>query len=44
MTAYTVVAAESHQDAATMFMDHPHFTIFPGEAIEVMECMPIPGL
>jgi hypothetical protein len=44
MTAYTLVTAESHQDAANMFIDHPHFTIFPGEGIELMECMPIPSL
>jgi len=44
MTAYTLVTAESHQDAANMFIDHPHFTIFPGEGLELMECMPIPSL
>jgi hypothetical protein len=27
-----------------LFENHPHFTIFPGEAIEVMECLPIPGM
>ena len=43
MTAYTVVSAESHDDAAGLFADHPHFTIFPGESIDVMECLPIPG-
>jgi len=42
MTAYTVVRAESHEAAARMFENHPHFTIFPGESIEVMECTPIP--
>jgi len=26
-----------------MFVGHPHFTIFPGEAVEIMECLPIPG-
>ena len=24
--------------------DHPHFMMFPGEAIEVMECLAIPGM
>lgn len=43
MTAYTVVRAESHDEAAGFFDGHPHFTIFPGESIEVMECLPIPG-
>jgi hypothetical protein len=42
MTAFTVVQADSHQAAAKMFENHPHFSIFPGESIEVMECLPIP--
>ena len=43
MTAYTVVKADSHDAAVKMFDNHPHFTIFPGESIEVMEILPIPG-
>ena len=43
MTGYVVVQAESHDEAAKLFANHPHFTIFPGEAIEIMECLPIPG-
>jgi len=43
VTAYVVVEAESHEQAAKMFENHPHFTIFPGDAVEVMECLPIPG-
>jgi hypothetical protein len=42
MTAYTVVQAESHEAAAKLFANHPHFTVFPGDGIEVMECLPIP--
>ena len=44
MGAYTVVQAESQEDAAKMFIDHPHFMIFPGDRVEVMECLPIPGM
>ena len=33
MAAFTIVRAESHQAAAAMFEGHPHFTIFPGEAV-----------
>src|ERR1700722_19763874 len=44
MGAWTVVKAESYDDAAKMFLNHPHFTIFPGDRIEVMECLPIPGM
>jgi hypothetical protein len=43
MSGFTIVAAESHEAAAKLFEDHPHFSIFPGDSIEVMECMPIPG-
>jgi len=43
ITAYTVVEAESHEAAAKMFENHPHFMIFPGDSVEVMECLPMPG-
>ena len=42
MTAYTVVQADSHEEAARLFVGHPHFMMFPGESVEVMECLPIP--
>jgi len=42
MGAFTVVRAGSHEEAAKMFEKHPHFTIFPGEAIEIMPVLPIP--
>jgi hypothetical protein len=41
--AFTVVRAASHEAAAKMFENHPHFTNFPGEAVEVMPVLPIPG-
>jgi hypothetical protein len=41
--AFTVVRAESHEAAARLFEHHPHFTIFPGDSVEVMPVMPIPG-
>jgi hypothetical protein len=41
--AFTVVRARSHEVAAKMFENHPHFTIFPGDAVEVMPVLPIPG-
>ena len=44
LAAYLVVQAESHEAAAKLFEDHPHFTIFPGEAVEIMECLPIRGM
>ena len=43
MGAFTVVRAASHEAAAKMFENHPHFTIFPGEKIEIMPVLPIPA-
>ena len=43
MGAFTVVRAPSHEAAAKMFENHPHFTIFPGERVEIMPVLPIPG-
>ena len=43
MGAFTVVKADSHEAAAKMFENHPHFAIFPGERVEVMPILPIPG-
>jgi len=43
LTAFTVVRADSHEQAARLFERHPHFTIFPGESIEIMPVLPIPG-
>lgn len=42
LAAFVVVRAASHDAAARMFEDHPHFAIFPGDAVEVMPVMPIP--
>jgi hypothetical protein len=42
MTGYVIVQAESHEAAAKLFHNHPHFTIFPGDSVEIMECLPLP--
>jgi len=42
MGAYMVVRADSHEAAAELFERHPHFTIFPGESVEIMPVLPIP--
>jgi len=42
MAGWVIVQAESHQAAARLFENHPHFTIFPGDSVEIMECLPIP--
>jgi hypothetical protein len=43
MTGYVVVRAESHEAAAKLFEKHPSFSHFPGDSVEVMEVLPIPG-
>jgi hypothetical protein len=43
LTGFTVVRAASHEAAAKLFENHPHFAIFPGEAVEIMPVLPIPG-
>jgi hypothetical protein len=41
--AFTVVRADSHEAAAKLFENHPHFAIFPGDSVEIMPVLPIPG-
>ena len=43
MTGYVIVEAESHAAAAKLFESHPHFSVFPGDSVEIMECLPLPG-
>jgi hypothetical protein len=42
LAVFVVVRAASHEAAARMFEGHPHFMIFPGDAIEVMPVLPVP--
>lgn len=44
ITGFTIIEAASHDDAAKLFLNHPHFTVFPGEGVEVMEVMPVPSM
>ena len=39
---FVVVRAESHEAAARLFENHPHFSIMPGTGVEVMELLPVP--
>jgi hypothetical protein len=43
MGAFMVVRADSHEAAAKLFEKHPHFSIFPGDCVEIMPVLPIPG-
>ena len=42
IAAYVVMEAQDHEAAARMFEGHPHFSIFPGDGVEVMPLLPIP--
>lgn len=42
MTGYVILEAPSHEAAARLFENHPHFAIFPGESVEIMEILAIP--
>lgn len=44
LAGFIIIQAESHEAAARLFEGHPHFTIFPGDGVEIMEIMPIPGM
>jgi hypothetical protein len=44
MGAFMVVRANSHEEAAKLFENHPHYTVFPGERVEVMPVLAIPGM
>jgi hypothetical protein len=43
MVGYVIIQAESHEAAAKIFEEHPHFSVFPGDSVEIMECMPLPA-
>jgi hypothetical protein len=43
LSAFTIVRAETHEAAARLFEKHPHFAIFPGDSIQIMPILPIPG-
>jgi hypothetical protein len=36
---YIIVQAENIEAAARLFKDHPHFTIFPGDGVDIMPFM-----
>lgn len=42
MTGYVIVRAETHEAAAKIFERHPHFSVFPGDSVEIVECLPLP--
>jgi hypothetical protein len=43
MTGYTIVEADSHDEAVQIFAKHPHLGLFPGNSIAVLECPRLSG-
>ena len=43
VVGYSVLQAESMEDAQEMMKDHPHFELDDSCEIEIYECMPMPG-
>ncbi|ODT78553.1 MAG: hypothetical protein ABS76_23700 [Pelagibacterium sp. SCN 64-44] len=41
---YMVVEAETIEAAAALFRDHPHFSIFPGDSVDIMPFLAGPDL
>jgi hypothetical protein len=44
MAGYVILEADDHEAAARLFEGHPHFSIFPGDGVDVMPVMPIPTM
>ena len=42
-TGYTIVEADSHDAAISMFAEHPHLSLTAGTSIEVIECPALPA-
>lgn len=40
---YIVVEAETIEAAASLFENHPHFTIFPGDGVDIMPFLTDPA-
>ena len=43
LTGYTIVQAESHEDAVKIFNGHPHLRL-PQTTVDLMELVAIPGM
>lgn len=36
--SYLIIEATSLREASEIFIDHPHFNVFPGDSIQIIEC------
>lgn len=43
IAGYTIVEADTLEEAAALFENHPHFTVFPGDGVDVMPLLTGPG-
>jgi hypothetical protein len=41
---YVIVAADTAEAAAALFLDHPHFNTFPGDGVDIMPFVTEPDL
>jgi hypothetical protein len=44
VTGYSIIQAESLDEAVNLVKDHPHFHAPKGSAVEVIEFAPMPGM
>ena len=43
ITGYSILQAESIDEAVALLKGHPHFHM-PGSSVQVLECIPMPGM
>jgi hypothetical protein len=43
ITGYSILQAATMEAAVALMKDHPHFH-GPGASIEILECLPMPGM
>jgi len=43
ITGYSILQAGSVEEAVALMKDHPHFHM-PGSSVEILECVPMPGM
>ena len=36
LCGYLIIEAETAEAAASLFLDHPHITVFPGDGVDIM--------
>ncbi len=44
ITGYSIVKANSLEEAVALFKDHPHFKTPGGASVEILEFMTLPGM